>query len=34
MKEAKEHNNFYTGSIQDESTSNVLLSNLNLGEFH
>jgi len=34
MKEARKHNNFYTGSIQDESTSSLLLSNPSLGGFH
>jgi len=34
MKEAKEHNNFYTSLIQDESTSSLLLSNLSLRGFH
>jgi len=34
MKETKEHNNFYTGPIQDESTSSLLLSNPSLGGFH
>jgi len=33
MKEAKEHNNFYTVSIQHESMSNLLLSNPRLGGF-
>jgi len=34
MKEAKEHKNFYISSIQDESTSSLLLSNPSLEGFH
>jgi len=34
MKEAKEHNNFYTGFIQDEYTSSLLLSNSSSRGFH
>jgi len=30
----REGNNFYIGSIQDESKSNILLSNLSLEGFH
>ena len=34
MKETKEHNNSYTGSIQDESMSSLLLNNPSLGGSH
>jgi len=34
MKETRTDNNFYTGLIQDESTSSLLLSNPSLGGFH
>jgi len=34
MKDTREGNNIYNGSIQDESTSSLLLSNPSLEGFH